>query len=88
MSYYRSYLMRNKYAVDQEKVREYFSMAQVDAGMFDVYQRLFGLRFEEITERARSQGRPVWHEDVRLYEVWDTATGACTVELGGHPMDI
>ncbi len=87
VSYYRSYLMRTKYAVDQEQVREYFSMSNVQAGMFDVYQRLFGLRFEEITEKARSMGRPMWHEDVALYEVWDTATNEMLGEfyLDLHP---
>jgi thimet oligopeptidase len=87
VSYYRSYLMRTKYAVDQEKVREYFSMSNVQDGLFDVYQSLFGLRFEEITEKARSMGRPVWHEDVALYEVWDAKTNEMLGEfyLDLHP---
>jgi thimet oligopeptidase len=74
-SFYRAYLSRTKYAVDQEKVREYFPMEAVRRGIFDVTQRLFGVRYTDITEEARAAGRPIWHPDVRLYTVHDTATG-------------
>jgi len=73
-SFYRNWLMKEKYAVDTKLVREYFSLGQVTKGLFEVTQELFGLRFVEITERAREEGRTFWHEDVKLFEVWDSET--------------
>ena len=70
--YYIDYLKKTKYAVDAEKVREYFPLDRVVDGLFSITQSLYGLEYREITERAPSRGRPLWHEDVRLYEVWDT----------------
>ena len=74
-SYYSNYLMREKYAVDTEKVRDYFPVEQVIEGVFSVTQELFGLRFVEITDQAGERGRLVWDEDVHLFEVWDTQSG-------------
>ena len=87
-SFYRNWLMRERYAVDTEKLREYFPMAAVIDGMFGVYQDLFGIRFTEITEEAREAGTPLlWHEDVRLFQVHDQASGRLLGEfyLDLHP---
>ena len=43
------------------------------------------LEYRNITDRARSEGRVFWHEDVQLYEVWDTATGD---RLGDFYLDL
>jgi thimet oligopeptidase len=74
-SFYGDLLMREKYAVDSEKVREYFPVERVIDGVFDVTQELFGLRFVDVTAEAAERGRRIWHDDVRLFEVWDVATG-------------
>ncbi|MEE8469636.1 MAG: M3 family metallopeptidase [Planctomycetota bacterium] len=73
-SFYRNWLMKEKYAVDTKVVRDYFPLDQVTKGLFSVTQELFGLRYVEITERARAAGRTLWHEDVKLFEVWDRET--------------
>jgi thimet oligopeptidase len=70
-TFYNDLLLREKYAVDTEKVREYFPVQQVIAGVFDVTQELFGLRYVDITDQAGEKGRLIWAPDVRLYEVWD-----------------
>lgn len=75
ISFYTNWLKREKYAVDTEALRAYFSMADVKAGMFGVYQDLFDIEFVDITESARDAGRPFWHEDVELFQVKDNATG-------------
>ena len=58
-----------RYAVDDAEVKPYFRLEQVVEAAFDCAQRLFGLRF---TPRA---DLPVYHPDVRAYEVHD-ANGA------------
>ncbi len=74
-SFYASWLMRERYAVDREKVREYLPLENVVQGLFEVTQELFGLRFEDATGRAEEKGRLIWHEDVRLFEVHDRESG-------------
>lgn len=72
--YLDNWLLKNKYAVDNEKVQEYFPLDRVITGLFDVTQRLYGVEFRDVTDKAREQGPPLWHESVRVYEVWDKAT--------------
>ena len=75
-SFYKNWLMKERYAVDTQVVRQYFSMDSVTQGMFEVYEELFGIRFTEITARAIEAGEPmIWHEDVRLFQVHDEANG-------------
>lgn len=74
-SFYDKLLMKNKYAVDSEKVREYFPLDRVVDGLFSITQSLYGLEYRDITETAESQGWPLWHEEVKLFEVVDTASG-------------
>ena len=52
-----------QYAVDQEKLKEYFPMEVVTAGMMDIYQKILGLKF------TRLEGGEVWHEDVEMWRV-------------------
>lgn len=74
-SFYKNHLLDTKYAVDSEKVREYFPLQRVVDGLFSITQALYGLEYRDATAKAASSGRPLWHPDVRLYEVWDKATG-------------
>ena len=88
-SYYTKRVMREAYAVDSEKVREYFPLDAVTDGLFSITQSLYGLEYKDVTSGASSRGIEIWHDDVRLYEVWDTGTnellGMFTIDL--HPRD-
>lgn len=88
-SYYVNYLKKTKYAVDPEEVRQYFPLDRVMDGLFSITQSLYGLEYRDITGRAASEGRPIWHEDVKLYEVWDKGTGDMLGEfyIDLHPRD-
>ncbi|MBI3547609.1 MAG: Zn-dependent oligopeptidase [Elusimicrobia bacterium] len=67
--YYKNKLMKTRYQVDQQEIKEYFPLDVVIPGMLRVYQTLLGLRFTEIKpERA-------WSGDVKLYEITDAAGG-------------
>ncbi len=65
VAYYRNQLLKTKYQVDQEKVREYLPMEQCLSGMIEIFQGLLGLEIRKIENPS------VWHEDVVLYEVWE-----------------
>ncbi len=56
-----------RYAVDDAALKPYFRLENMVAAAFDCAQRLFGLRF---THRA---DLPVYHPDVKAYEVHDAA---------------
>ncbi len=62
-SFYYFMLMKEKYQVDAEKVKEYFELNNVLKGSFQVAETLFGVKFEEIKNPS------VWHSDVRMFEV-------------------
>ena len=65
--YYMNQIKKRDYAVDDEATRQYFPSDKVTAGLFEVYERLFGLQIEE------TKGE-VWAEGVKLYEVRDSDT--------------
>ncbi|MCU0770802.1 MAG: Zn-dependent oligopeptidase [Verrucomicrobia bacterium] len=67
--YYENQLKKQRYNVDAEALRVYFPYQAVLRGMFDIYQRMFGLRFEEV------QPPSVWSDGVRLYAVLDAQSG-------------
>ena len=75
VSYYKNWLLREKYAIDTREVVKYFPIESVTAGLFGVAQDLYNVEFKDISKSARDSGRPMWHADVRLYEVWDKADG-------------
>lgn len=61
--YYDNHLKKSKYQVDNEKVREYFPLDTVVAGLFDIYQTILGVRFVE------EKNVPVWHPTVRKFRI-------------------
>ena len=67
--YYSNELKKEKYTVDAEQLRVYFPYDRALQGMFDIYQKIFGLKFEEIEAPYK------WVEDLKLYAVTDAKTG-------------
>jgi len=67
--YYSNQLSKQKYAVDKEALRAYFPFQRVLDGMFNIYQSIFGLKFEKIVAPYK------WIDDLQLYLVTDSATG-------------
>jgi peptidyl-dipeptidase Dcp len=64
-AYYSELLKKEKYALDEEELRPYFSLENVISGVFATASRLFGLRF------VANSGIPVYHPEVTAYEVYD-----------------
>ena len=67
--YYSNQRNKQKYAVDKEALRAYFPFQKVLDGMFNIYQSIFGLKFEKVTAPYK------WIDDLQLYLVTDSATG-------------
>ena len=67
--YYSNQRDKQKYAVDKQALRAYFPFQKVLDGMFNIYQSIFGLKFEKITAPYK------WVDDLQLYLVTDSATG-------------
>ena len=67
--YYANQLKKTKYNVDDEQLRAYFPYQRVLDGMFTIYQRIFGLKFERVEAPYK------WIGDLQLYTVSDGKTG-------------
>ena len=67
--YYQNQLKKQKFAVDAEALRSYFPFQKVLDGMFAIYQRIFGLKFEPITIPYK------WIDDLQLWAVSDATSG-------------
>ncbi|MEA3463108.1 MAG: M3 family metallopeptidase, partial [Bacteroidota bacterium] len=61
--YYAEKIRKEKYDLDDEVVRSYFSLETVMDGLFNVVTSLYGLTFEP------REDLPVYHEEVMAYEV-------------------
>ncbi|XP_044030205.1 neurolysin, mitochondrial isoform X2 [Siniperca chuatsi] len=79
LPYYMNQVEQCKFAVNKDKLIEYFPLDVVTEGLFGIYQELLGLTFTEV-ERAH-----VWHTNVKLYSAQDTDTGE---EIGQFYMDL
>jgi thimet oligopeptidase len=67
--YFANQLKKTKYKVDAEQLRVYFPYQNVLDGMFAIYQRIFGLKFERVEAPYK------WVDDLQLYTVADAKTG-------------
>jgi len=67
--YYQNQLKKQKYAVDTEALRVFFPFQKTLEGMFNIYQRIFDLKFEKIAVPQK------WVDDLELHAVTDATTG-------------
>ncbi|GAB4397669.1 MAG: M3 family metallopeptidase [Rhodoferax sp.] len=74
-------LKQARYAFSEQEVKQYFALPKVLQGLFEIVERLFGVRIRE------SQA-PVWAEGVRFFCIErDTACGASPELLGQFYLD-
>src|SRR5260370_1594273 len=67
--YYTNQVKKQKYDVDSEPLRSFLPFQKVLEGMFNIYQSIFGLKFEKIAAPYK------WIDDLQFYMVTDAATG-------------
>lgn len=69
--YYMEKIRQDRYDLDSNEVKQYFDIDRLREAMFFVSGELFNFAFEEITDGSV----PVFHEDVRVWEVTDLDSG-------------
>ncbi len=71
-AFYAEKLRKAKYDLNDEELKPYFPLAQVQEAVFGLSKQLFGLTFEERNDI------PKYHEDVKVYEVKEVFDSAQT----------
>lgn len=69
--YYAELVRRDRYALDSDEVKQYLQLDKLREAMFFVAGELFGFEFAPVPDGAV----PVFHPDVRVWEVTDKASG-------------
>ncbi|WP_165750025.1 M3 family metallopeptidase [Cellulophaga sp. Z1A5H] len=64
-AYYSEKLKQKLFNLDDEKLKPYFKLENVIAGVFKVAEKLYGLQFEEVFDIDK------YHEDVKTYRIYD-----------------
>ncbi len=67
LNYYSEKLKQKKFDFDAEELRPYFKMENVVSGVFQVAEKLYGIKFNEITDI------PKYHPDVQVFEVSESS---------------
>ncbi|MEQ8996624.1 MAG: M3 family metallopeptidase [Coleofasciculus sp. B1-GNL1-01] len=71
ISFWSERQREEKFAFSAEELRPYFPLPQVLDGLFGLIKRLFGVTITPADGQA-----PVWHEDVRYFQVTDETGSA------------
>ena len=64
-SYYSNKLKKEKFNISDDDLKPYFEIDEVQKGMFEIANKLYGLNFTQITNI------PTWHKDVKTFDVTD-----------------
>lgn len=64
-AYYSEKLKQKLFDLDDEKLKPYFKLEHVIAGVFKVAEKLFDLQFEEVSDIEK------YHSDIKTYRVTD-----------------
>jgi len=77
-SYWLEKLKQKKHSISNEALRQYFPVQTVISGLFEIAERLYGVKLEV------QDGVATWHEDVRYYSLQDQNSAL----LGGFYTDL
>jgi len=69
--YYAEKVRKQKYDLDSDEVKQYLELGNLTQAMFFTAGELFNYQFTPVTEGSV----PVFHEDVKVWEVTDKTTG-------------
>lgn len=81
-SYYAEKIRKQKFNLDEQELKPYFSLDNVTQGVFMVCNRLYGLTFSQV------KNAPTYHPDATLWEVKDAdGTTLGVLYMDFHPRD-
>lgn len=63
VAYYSEKLRQKRYHLSQEELKPYFALPKVQAGLFEVVERIYGIQV------TACEGVTTWHKDVGFYQV-------------------
>ena len=76
--YWLEKLKQKKHSISNEELRQYFPVKTVLAGLFDLAERLYGIKLQ------RQEKVTTWHDDVRYYSVQNESRAL----IGGFYTDL
>jgi peptidyl-dipeptidase Dcp len=80
--FYTEKIRKERFNLDEEELRPYFSLENVRKGVFQVTEKLYGLKFKELTNV------PKYHEDASVWEVTESdGTHLGVLYMDFHPRD-
>jgi Zn-dependent oligopeptidase len=62
--HYNKKMLKAKYQLNVDEVKQYFEMNNTVEGMFKVYESLFGIQIKEV------RNMPIWDAKVKTFEMW------------------
>jgi len=62
-AYYENMLLKQKFEIDSELLKQYFELNNAISGLFDLARILFNVEFRKIENPS------VWHESITAYEI-------------------
>ena len=78
--YYTEKIRKQRFDLDEQELKPYFSLDNVRKGVFQVTENLYGLKFKQLTNI------PVYHEDVTAWEVTEAnGTHVGILYMDFHP---
>jgi thimet oligopeptidase len=81
IAYLKNKIIQEKYNIDDEKIREYFSMESTIKGCMAIYEELFSIKFVE------EKSNTAWHPDVKKYLVVSEGKTIAAIYLDLFPRD-
>jgi thimet oligopeptidase len=80
-SFYTHKLLKEKYNVDNQEIKEYFEVNNVIDGILKICHQLYNVSFKEV------KNAPVWHSDVKLFEMVKDNKVVGKIYLDLYPRD-
>ncbi len=69
-AYYTEKLRKEKYALNEDEIKQYFQMENVRKGVFELASRLYKVNFEPLKDAS------VYHQEVEAFKVTNQADGS------------
>nr|WP_315145400.1 M3 family metallopeptidase [uncultured Flavobacterium sp.] len=80
--YYTEKIRKERFDLDEEELKPYFSLENVRKGVFQVTEKLYGIQFRELTNV------PKYHPDASVWEVREAdGTHIGIIYMDFHPRD-